>query len=73
MILASIVCVCVTLYLVAAKTLAECHDVFLLWLESRDGGSAVQDELQAVKAQLGALEDRHAELSAKTRQAMGWK
>ena len=55
------------------KTLSTAHDMLLDWLAHKDATGASSERLQALAGQLASLEDRHSDLSMKTRQAMGWK
>lgn len=73
MILAVTLIVSISFIVAVQKTLSTAHDMLLDWLAHKDtvGGSA--ERLQALEGQLASLEDRHADLSMKTRQAMGWK
>lgn len=73
MILVIVLTVCITVLLVVSKLTSSAYELFHAWLDTRDGATAQQQELVKVRDQLNSLEDRHAELSQKLRQALGVK
>ena len=73
MILVVALIVSLAFILAVQKTLSTAHDMLLDWLAHTDAAGGSAERLKALEEQLARLEDRHSELSLKTRQAMGWK
>lgn len=65
--------ICITFLIAVTKATTFLYEVFNAWLDTKDGAAEHQKQIDTLRAQLASLEDRHAEVSQKVRQALGQK